>query len=122
MTYDLFATGGDRDDLERLAAALLAVDRSAEIRMDSGRVEIVTGDRIVVSFDLAGGRITVPYWYEGERAAAVIARLHEYAAVLTEIGGMEVEDMQTGEIVTGPGAPDAYARGVAIARGWTPPD
>ena len=41
-----------------------------------------------------------------------MARMHEYAAVLTEPGGFTVEDPQTGEIVTGPGAHHVYSTGV----------
>jgi len=109
MSYDLHATRSSTAaagaSLERLAEAIAAVD--AEYDSDDG---------IEVSLDSDQATISVPYWYEGEQAEAVMERIQRYAAVLTEVGGYTVWDPQTEEVVTGPGARDLYSAGVHAVK------
>lgn len=106
----------ERAEMERLAAAVHALDPAAE-RHDTGEhIEFTNADAVQVSIFREEAGISVPYWYEGERAAAVMVRMQEYAAILTEQGGLTFYDPQTGETVTGPGAADGYAYGVAATH------
>ena len=103
--------GGLRDD-----EGILALDPSAARHDTREHIEITNADAVQVSLYPEEAAITVPYWHEGERAAAVMARMQEYAALLTEQGGFSFYDPQTGETVTGPGANDAYAYGVEATQ------
>jgi hypothetical protein len=100
-------TAAQRAWMDRLAAALMAVDPAAERVDDEDSVEIDTDSMQVMVFaDQAA--ISVPYWFEGEEAEAVMRRAHEYARVLHEVGGLTVYDPQLEEVVgeetTSPGA------------------
>lgn len=107
----------ERAEMERLAAAVHAVDPSAE-RHDTGEhIEFTNADAVQVSIFREEAGISVPYWYEGERAEAVMVRMQEYAGVLTQLGGLTFYDPQTGETVTGPGTSDAYDYGVRATQG-----
>ena len=118
-------TEAERIAMERAAAALLALDPGAERLDDEGWIEITSGTiQIMLSPREAG--ITVPYWYEGEEADAVLERMFAYARVLAGELGYTVWDPQNDTIVD-PAAPDRaaaserYDEGVAmtqdIARG-----
>jgi hypothetical protein len=107
-------TPEERAAMERLGEAVLAVDPSAERHDGDDFIEIDTEDAIQVSLYANEAGISVPYWYEGEQAEAVMARVFEYAAVLREIGGYTVYDPQTGEVVEGPAGRHSYAAGVEM--------
>jgi len=109
-------TPEQRATMERLAAAIAAVDAEAERHDDETFIEFAAADAIQVSLYCDQAAISVPYWYEGDQAEAVMARMQAYAAVLTEVGGYTVWDPQTEEIVTGPGARDVYSAGVDAVK------
>ena len=81
MSHDLDATREtplSADELERLVAALLEVDPSAERSdLDGGEVEIDTPLAIQVFLARDEAGMHVPYWYEGEEAERVMERVFE---------------------------------------------
>lgn len=101
----------ERAAMERLAAALIALDPTVERHDAPEHIELTNADAVQVSVFREEAGISVPYWHEGDTAERVMRRMQEYAAVLTE-HGITVYDPQTGETVTGPGATDGYAYGV----------
>ncbi len=109
-------TPEQRASMKRLAEAIAAVDAEAERHDGDDFIEFDTADAIQISLYADQAAISVPYWYEGERADAVMARIQHYAAVLTEVGGYTVWDPQTEEVVTGPGAGHAYSAGVEAVK------
>lgn len=90
------SAGYDREVWARLVAAareelgeveVFEGDDSAEVSHDSG---------IQLSLYSHEAAITVPYWYEGEEADAVMARVFRLAAVVERETGLQGYDPQAG--------------------------
>jgi hypothetical protein len=113
-------TPEQRAAMERTAAALMEIDPSVERFEDDEAIEL-TGEAIQVSLFAREAGITIPYWFEGDEADAVLARAHAYARVIADTLGYTIFDPQTGEVVD-TAAPDstaaraAYGDGVAMTQ------
>jgi hypothetical protein len=101
-------TAAERAEMERLADALMALDPAAERHDGETFIEIDTPSMQIGVYARSAG-ITVPYWFDGGQADAVMTRAYEYAAVLAESGGYTVFDPQIDEVVAG-APPEASAR------------
>jgi|tagenome__1003787_1003787.scaffolds.fasta_scaffold20117585_2 hypothetical protein len=102
-------TASEREQMERLASAVAALDPSAE-RYDGDDVIEFTTDAIQVSLFAREAAITMPYWFDGAEAEQQLARMTAYAQVLREHGGYTVIDPQTEEVVGDTAiAADTYA-------------
>ena len=99
-------TPAEREEMERLAEALMAVDPAAE-RIDGADFIEIDTEAMQVSLYGNQAAITVPYWFQGGEADRVMTRAFEYAAVLAEVGGYTVFDPQTDEVVAGVPSADA---------------
>jgi len=106
----------ERTEMERLAGAVLAEHPQLERFDGDDVIELTSPDAIQVSLFKHEAGITVPYWYEGDKAHDVLVEMYELAELLTRESGLSFYDPQTGEEVSGPGAPDAYASGVEATR------
>lgn len=101
----------ERAEMERLAAALLASAPRLERTDHADVIELVTPDAIQVSLFRQEAAITVPYWYQGDKADDILIELYELAEVITRESGFAFYDPQTGEEVSGPGSAAAYGSG-----------
>jgi hypothetical protein len=104
--------------MERVAAALQAIDPEAVRAEDEDFIEIST-DALQVSVYAREAAVTIPYWFSGDDAEAVLARAFAYARVLEDEGGFTVSDPQTGAIVDFAtldldAVARVYARGVQV--------
>jgi hypothetical protein len=111
-------TDEERAAMERLAQAVAEVDPRAE-RFDGDDFVEFTRDAIQVSLYARESGITIPYWFDGKQADAMLERAMAYARVLAQQGGYTVYDPQTGEVVeTGDigAARGAYKGGRRIVR------
>ena len=104
-------TAEEREAMERLAAALLEREPAA-IREDlgDGSIEIVAEPMTIGLYARSAG-IELPYWFDGDDAAAMLERAYGCAEVLGAVGGYTVFDPQTEEVVSG-------APGEAARRGY----
>jgi hypothetical protein len=91
-------TEEERAAMERAAAALMALDPSAE-RIDLEHDIEINADTVQISLFAREAGISVPYWYEGAEADAVMDRVFAYARVLAETLGYTVWDPQTATVV-----------------------
>jgi hypothetical protein len=87
---------GERD---RLAAALLAVDPSAE-RIDGDDFIEIVADAMQVFVEETGAVINIPYHGLGDAGSTTMDRAFEYTDVMSA-HGLIVWDPQAGEIVVG---------------------
>ncbi len=92
-------TAEERAAMERAAAEVLALDPSADRFENEDTIELSTEQGIQVSLYARSAGITVPYWYEGAEADAVMERVFAYARVLAETLGYTVWDPQTETVV-----------------------
>jgi hypothetical protein len=111
-------TAEERARMERVAAALQAIDPEAVRAEDEDFIEIST-DALQVSVYAREAAVTIPYWFSGDDAEAVLARAFAYARVLEDEGGFTVSDPQTGAIVDFAtldldAVARVYARGVQV--------
>ena len=93
-------TPGEREEMERLATALQAVDGSAE-RFDGDDVIDINDQFVQVSVYAKEAGISIPYHFDGPEAQAATSRALAYARVLREVGGYTIYDPQTEEVVDG---------------------
>jgi hypothetical protein len=87
------------DERSRLAAALLAVDPSAE-RIDGDDFIEIAADAMQVFVEESGAVINIPYHGLGDAGSTTMDRAFEYTDVMTA-HGLTVWDPQSGEIVEG---------------------
>jgi len=116
MADDRPPTAEERAEMERLAAAVLAHDPTLERSDGKDHIELTSKDAIQVSLFKHEAGITVPYWYEGDKAHDILIEMYELAELLTRESGLSFYDPQTGEEVSGLGVADAYASGVRATQ------
>jgi hypothetical protein len=91
-------TADERAAMERLADALMELDPEAERADDRLFIEI-DAEPIQLLLHAREAQITMPYWFSGPEADAVMDRAFAYARVLSEVGGYAVYDPQTEQVV-----------------------
>ena len=91
-------TADERAAMERLADALEAIDPTAE-RADGDTFIEINTESLQVSLYPNEAAVTIPYWFEGDEADAVMERAFEYARVLRDVGGYTVYDPQNEQVV-----------------------
>lgn len=92
-------TPEQRRETERLVAAVLDHDLEGE-RFDDDDVIELDYDPIQISFFAGEVGLSMPYWFEGEEAEAMTARLFGFADVLIR-EGLTVWDPQADAVVEG---------------------
>ena len=106
----------ERAEMERLAALVLASDPRLTREDGKDSITLVTPDAVQVSLYREEAAVTVPYWYDGDKAHAILIEMYAFAELLTRESGLTFYDPQTGEEVSGTGNAQAYGSGVRATR------
>lgn len=104
----------EREGMRHLAAALRAAVPALEpVELDDA-IEL-SEEGFQVTVDATGGAISIPYWFDGDEARAVLDRALECARVLRHAGELAVWDPQLDALVEDhtpvEDLADAYAEG-----------
>jgi hypothetical protein len=85
-------------DYGKIAESLKVTEQDARLRYSHIELNTPEGDDLTVQLTLYGDHvdITIPYWYEGNKANEVFSAVSGYLRVIRRTAGFFVYDPQTG--------------------------